>query len=137
LDGDPDGAGGTPDLHGDTIAAATMQPWVVDVVTRNYIHSMRAVGVRDLKANLSRYLREVERGEVVLVTDRGRVVAELRAAPQTPEVESDVERGLRRLAARAPLSVREPHDPSAYRASPLQAPDGTARGLLDAERGER
>ena len=44
---------------------------------------MRAVGGRDLKANLSRYLREVERGEVVLVTDRGRVRAELRAAPET------------------------------------------------------
>ncbi len=98
---------------------------------------MRAVGVRDLKANLSRYLREVERGEVVLVTDRGRVVAELRAAPETAQPESAVERGLRLLAARAPLVVREAHDPSAYGASPLHASDGTARALLGAERGER
>ncbi len=98
---------------------------------------MRAVGVRDLKANLSRYLREVERGEVVLVTDRGRVVAELRAAPETAQVESAVDRGLRLLGARTPLSLREPHDPSAYVTSPLHAPDGTARALLDAERGER
>ncbi len=98
---------------------------------------MRAVGVRDLKANLSRYLREVERGEVVLVTDRGRVVAELRAAPETAHVESEVEHRLRLLAARTPLSVQERHNPAAYVASPLRAPDGTARGLLDAERGER
>ncbi len=98
---------------------------------------MRAVGVRELKANLSRYLREVERGEVVLVTDRGRVVAELRAAPETAEAESPVDRGLRLLASRAPLSVREPHDPSAYAASPVHAAEGTARALLDAERGER
>lgn len=98
---------------------------------------MRAVGVRDLKANLSRYLREVERGEVVLVTDRGRVVAELRAAPETAQVESEVERGLRLLAARTSLAVQEPHNPSAYVNSPLHARDGTARDLLDAERGER
>ncbi len=98
---------------------------------------MRAVGVRDLKANLSRYLREVERGEVVLVTDRGRVVAELRAAAETARPESAVERGLRQLGARTPRLVREPHDPAAYAVSPLHAEEGTARALLDAERGER
>ena len=98
---------------------------------------MRAVGVRELKANLSRYLRDVEQGEVVLVTDRGRVVAELRAAPETATPESAVDRGLRQLAARIPLSVREPHDPAAYGTSPLHAKEGTARALLDAERGER
>jgi prevent-host-death family protein len=98
---------------------------------------MRAIGVRDLKANLSRYLRDVERGEVVLVTDRGRVVAELRGAPEAARAESDVERGLRLLAARSPLSAHEPHDPGAYPASPLRAKEGTARALLDAERGER
>ena len=39
---------------------------------------MKAVGIRELKARLSQYIREVRRGEVVLVTDRGEVVAELR-----------------------------------------------------------
>jgi antitoxin (DNA-binding transcriptional repressor) of toxin-antitoxin stability system len=39
---------------------------------------MRVVGVRELKAKLSEYLRDVRRGEVFLVTDRDRVVAELR-----------------------------------------------------------
>src|SRR5260370_41444538 len=38
---------------------------------------MVATGIRDLKNNLSRYLRRVMRGERILVTDRGRVVAEL------------------------------------------------------------
>ena len=38
-----------------------------------------AVGVRELKARLSEYVRRARDGEVVLVTDRGRVVAELRA----------------------------------------------------------
>ena len=39
---------------------------------------MISTGIRDLKNNLSRYIRRVVRGERLLVTDRGRVVAELR-----------------------------------------------------------
>jgi prevent-host-death family protein len=38
---------------------------------------MVVTGVRDLKNRLSHYLRLVVRGEVVLVTDRGTVVARL------------------------------------------------------------
>lgn len=37
----------------------------------------KTVGVAELRQNLSRYLREVERGERLLVTDRNRPVAEL------------------------------------------------------------
>lgn len=36
------------------------------------------VGVRELRQNLSRWLRRVERGETFEVTERGRPVAELR-----------------------------------------------------------
>lgn len=39
---------------------------------------MKTAGIRELKNRLSAYVREVERGETVLVTDRGRIVAELR-----------------------------------------------------------
>jgi len=39
---------------------------------------MKAVGVRELKNRLSEYLRLVRKGEKILVTDRGEVVAELR-----------------------------------------------------------
>lgn len=35
------------------------------------------VGIRELKNQLSKYVRQAEAGDVVLVTDRGRVVAEL------------------------------------------------------------
>ena len=38
---------------------------------------MRAVGVRELRQNLSRYLQEVKAGEALLVTERGREVARL------------------------------------------------------------
>jgi antitoxin (DNA-binding transcriptional repressor) of toxin-antitoxin stability system len=39
------------------------------------------VGTKELKNRLSHYLRLVRAGEPVLVTDRGVVVAELRAVP--------------------------------------------------------
>ena len=38
---------------------------------------MKTVGVAELRQNLSGYLRRVERGERLLVTDRNRPVAEL------------------------------------------------------------
>ena len=47
------------------------------------------VGTRDLKNNLSRYLRLVRSGERVTVTDRGVAVAELRAVG--PSAASDEE----------------------------------------------
>ena len=39
------------------------------------------VGTKQLKNQLSEYLRRVRRGAVVHVTDRGKVVAEIRPAP--------------------------------------------------------
>jgi len=36
---------------------------------------MRAIGIRELRQQASRYLRDVERGETIEVTDRGRPVA--------------------------------------------------------------
>lgn len=38
---------------------------------------MKSVGIKVLKNNLSRYLREVRDGEVVWVTDRDEVIAEI------------------------------------------------------------
>ncbi len=43
---------------------------------------MKSVGVKLLKNNLSRYLDLVKKGEVVLVTDRDEVIAELRLPSQ-------------------------------------------------------
>lgn len=80
---------------------------------------MKTVGVRELKNRLSEYLRLVRRGERVLVTDRGEVVAELRRpGPAAPE------RG-------------RPRRPRRYPPLAPLAPDGTALALLGEERGER
>jgi prevent-host-death family protein len=44
---------------------------------------MNTVGVAELRQNLSRFLRRVERGERLIVTDRNRPVAELGPPPST------------------------------------------------------
>jgi antitoxin (DNA-binding transcriptional repressor) of toxin-antitoxin stability system len=97
---------------------------------------MKAVGVRELKAHLSRYLREVQAGEVILVTDRGHVVAELRVPGPATTAESEADRALRRLADTGALRIGEPHDKHVYQKSPLRARSGTARTLLGEEREE-
>lgn len=43
----------------------------------------RSVGVAELRQNLSHYLRRVQRGERLLVTDRNRPIAELAPPPST------------------------------------------------------
>ncbi len=56
---------------------------------------MRTVGIKQLKARLSEYVRAARQGEVFLVTDRDTVVAELRAP------------GSANAASPGPLHVRE------------------------------
>jgi len=57
------------------------------VATGSYHPDMQKVGIKALKNKLSEYLRLVAAGEVILVTDRDQVVAELRApTPATQEV---------------------------------------------------
>jgi antitoxin (DNA-binding transcriptional repressor) of toxin-antitoxin stability system len=48
-----------------------------EVASGSYIGVVRAVGLKVLKNRLSEYVRLAASGEVVLVTDRDRVVAEL------------------------------------------------------------
>jgi prevent-host-death family protein len=38
---------------------------------------MRSVGVRELRDNLSEYLRRVREGELLVITDRGQPIGEL------------------------------------------------------------
>jgi prevent-host-death family protein len=45
-------------------------------------HMPTTVGVRELRRDLSRYLRRVERGESFAVTSRGRAVAVLGPTPE-------------------------------------------------------
>jgi antitoxin (DNA-binding transcriptional repressor) of toxin-antitoxin stability system len=93
---------------------------------------MKAVAVRELKNRLSAYLREVARGEVVLVTDRGRVVAELRR-PTGQVPLSTVEQALERLHAEGVLTPGLPQEAQAYRRTHVRM-DYPSQRLLDADR---
>jgi antitoxin (DNA-binding transcriptional repressor) of toxin-antitoxin stability system len=99
---------------------------------------MKTVGVRDLKIHLSAHLRDVARGDIIIVTDRSRVVAELRApgSNQTTNLSPDallrqrlVDRGLLR-------QVPPPGRPHWQSALPALLKSGTALELLDADREE-
>lgn len=96
---------------------------------------MKAVGIRELKNKLSEYIRLVQSGEEILVTDRGEVVAELRRPrPLAPEAPYP---GLAELVRRGKARLGAPNRPEAYPAlDPLLADEEIA-GLLDEERGER
>ena len=54
---------------------------------------MRTVGLKVLKNKLSEYVRLAAAGETVVITDRGRTVAEI--VPPRPKPESVIERGIR------------------------------------------
>ena len=92
------------------------------------MYMSKSVGVAELRQNLSVYLRMVEQGERLIVTDRNRPVAELGPAPSTGEA-------LDRLIAAGKVArpARRSLPP------PLQL-TGDARALsraLDEIRGER
>ncbi|HET7585561.1 MAG TPA: type II toxin-antitoxin system prevent-host-death family antitoxin [Gemmatimonadaceae bacterium] len=100
---------------------------------------MRTTGIRDLKNNLSRYLRRLRPGQVITITDHGRVVAELRAAgagthtaplPTHSRYAQLLEAGLIRPAV-------ETGDPLADWPSTraVSLPRGTVTELVDEDRG--
>ena len=89
---------------------------------------MRTVGLKLLKNRLSEYIRLVNGGETVLVTDRDRVVAELRPPQGRGPLTSDalLAEAMRRGWLSAPLVVREgapPREPVAPLAELLRELD--------------
>jgi antitoxin (DNA-binding transcriptional repressor) of toxin-antitoxin stability system len=95
---------------------------------------MKAVAIKELKNRLSAYLREVRNGEVVLVTDRGRVVAELRQ-PSPGAALGAHSVALERLAAEGTVEPGLPQDPGAYLPSPLARPVASADLLAEERKG--
>ncbi len=75
---------------------------------------MRVVNIKELKAKLSAYLRDVVHGETFLVTDRGVVVAKLGAANAEstgpPAPSDDVASRLAATGFRAPVRARRSTD---------------------------
>lgn len=63
---------------------------------------MIAVGVRDLKNQLSQYLQYVKHGEKVFITEHNRVIAEI-SLPKEEITNTDVEIELEKLTAAGKL----------------------------------
>ncbi len=97
---------------------------------------MSTVGIRELKSNLSAYLRRVRKGEVVVVTDRGTPVAEIRKPARRSKLPPELA-GLQRLIDQGLVSEGGPNDPKLYKRSPLRCPPGTVQRLLDEMREDR
>ena len=92
---------------------------------------MTAASISDLKANLSRYLREVRRGGEVQVLDRGRPIARL-----VPPAAKD-ERGVRdRLIGAGLLRPGKGRAAAILDQPPLALPVGLSEALAE-ERTER
>lgn len=97
---------------------------------------MRSIEIRELKNRLSEFVRIVQAGERVLVTDRGRVVAELRE-PSSLE-DGSVPTGPAELARRGQLSLAGTAKSKVrYPKLPHVRKGPTSRELLDAERADR
>jgi len=92
-----------------------------------------STGIRELKDNLSRYIRRIEAGERIAITAHGRVVAELVPPGSKAKGAPD---GFDELIAsgviRAPVEAGDPTEgwPD------IRLPAGTAAELMDADRGE-
>src|SRR5438876_6156982 len=95
---------------------------------------MISADIRDLKNNLSRYLRRLKPGEVIAITDRGRVVAELRSpAASGPAASRPLTGGYTRLLATGVIRpARDTGGPLGdfARTRASAAPKGTVADLI-------
>jgi len=90
-------------------------------------------GVRELKDNLSRYIRRIEAGERVVVTAHGRAVAEL--VPPAAHRPAKAGQFARLIASGVITPPVEDGDP--LEGCPeIRLPRGTASALIDCDRGE-
>ena len=90
-------------------------------------------GIRDLKDNLSRYIRRIEDGERVIITAHGRVVAEL--VPPAADRNRGTSRFERMIAAGVITPPVEDGDPL-ENCPTISLPAGTATALIKQDRGE-
>ena len=96
---------------------------------------MTSVGIRELKNRLSEFLRRVQDGETIAVTDRGRVVAELRSP--VPPVHGRRDRYAELVASGVIQPARKPGPlPPGWPGLDFQLPPGTAQALIDEDRGD-
>lgn len=97
---------------------------------------MKTVGLRELKNRLSMYVRQVRAGQAIVVTDRGQVVAEIRAPGQVPPG-TTIDPAVAKLANRGLLILGARNTGRVYPPLSRLLRSTTSAKLLDAERGTR
>ena len=103
------------------------------VATCGYNLIVTSTGIRELKDNLSRYIRRIEAGERIAITAHGRVVAEL--VPPGVKTRGKPSRFDELVASgviHPPLETGDPFEDW----PDIRLPRGTAAGLIDSDRGE-
>lgn len=108
------------------------------MTTGDYALSVKVVGIKELKAKLSQYIRLVKAGETVLVTERDEVVAELRPGRRQAPLSGPFEETLDALAASGEITrAAQPKGEWTWRSEGLGLADGTAQALMDELRQDR
>ena len=99
---------------------------------------MRKVGIKALKNELSQHIRAAAAGETVLVTDRGRVVAELIPPRAAAEAGTDAERTWAELVREGIVTPAKipPSAPLPPRQTPIMSFEELMRDL-DESRSDR
>lgn len=103
------------------------------MATCGYNSDVTSTGIRELKNNLSRYIRRIEAGERIAITAHGRVVAEL--VPPAARMKGALDPLETLVAAGQVRPPLEAGDPTAGWPD-IRLPAGTAGELIDADRGE-
>jgi len=110
-----------------------------EVATGSYlcgVANRKTVGVKELKNNLSAYLREVRRGTRVYVSDREEVVAELHE-PGAVYATDDTPNPVLAAWVRAGIVTLPKRAKTPTPTSPVRLAKGAAARLLDEDRRDR
>lgn len=97
--------------------------------------TVKHVGIKDLKNNLSAYLRDVRRGTRIIVSDRDTVVAELHEPGATYALPEPWDPVLAEWI-RGGVVVPPDRKKAALPKSSVALDDGTSLRLLEEDRGE-
>ena len=98
---------------------------------------VKSVNIRALKDRLSAFLRDAQRGDVIVVSDRGRVVAEIRPPTIEPAATDAATGKLRRLATEGVVKPGLPNRADAYQKPAVRLPDKVVDDALGWTRGGR
>ena len=96
---------------------------------------MKVVGIEEIKDRLGEYVRLLDAGEDVLLTDRGEVVAEIRRADESMLAIADAP-GLAALAARGGVLLGARNEAERYPQLARLTEAQSALALLAEERGD-